>query len=117
MARKELVQLIDDLDDEVIPEGKGETITFGIDGAEYTIDLSDTNAAEFRKGLQPYVEAARTVGGRRGRPKLRAVSGGKGGRDFDIAALRAWAKSNKVDVPARGRIPQTIIDKFKAAMS
>ena len=38
-----------------------ETVTFGLDGATYDIDLSKKNAAAFRKSLARYVDAARAA--------------------------------------------------------
>jgi hypothetical protein len=46
-----------------------ETVTFGLDGNQFEIDLTAKNAAALRKALTPYVEAARKVQGRRGRPR------------------------------------------------
>ena len=31
------------------------------------------------------------------------------------AAVRAWAQSNKMDVPARGRIPKAVYEAFREA--
>ena len=36
-------------------------------------------------------------------------------RNDDIVQLREWAGSNGVEVPARGRIPQAVVDQYKAA--
>jgi nucleoid-associated protein Lsr2 len=35
------------------------TVEFGLDGVNYTIDLSDKNAGKLRKALDPYVAALR----------------------------------------------------------
>jgi len=114
MAQRTIVELIDDLDGKPIKAGTGETVTFGLEKAEYQIDLSKANAGKLRKALEPYVSAARTVGGRkRGR---RGGGRSQRRRDYDIAALRAWAASNRIDVPPHGRIPREIVEKFKAAM-
>ncbi len=43
MAQKVIVELIDDLDGEPIDAG-GETISFAVNGVEYTIDLNDAPA-------------------------------------------------------------------------
>jgi hypothetical protein len=112
MAQRVVTELIDDLDGKPIKAGAGETVTFGLENIQYEIDLSKANANKLHKALEPYVSAARTVGGtkRRGRKS-------ETGRDYDIKALRAWAASNKVAVPARGRIPAEVVEKFKAAMS
>ncbi len=54
MAKKTQVILIDDLD-----QGQAdETVTFGLDGSTYEIDLSSKNAAALRDALATYVGAA-----------------------------------------------------------
>jgi nucleoid-associated protein Lsr2 len=59
MAREVIEKLIDDL------EGgdAAETVTFGLDGVSYEIDLSRKNAAALRKALERYITAARRRGG------------------------------------------------------
>ena len=47
MARELIEKLIDDLDG----GDAAETVSFGLDGATYEIDLSKKNAAAFRKSL------------------------------------------------------------------
>ena len=57
MAQQKSVTLIDDLDG-----GKAaETITFGLDGASYEIDLSKKNATALRKAVADFVEHGRRV--------------------------------------------------------
>ncbi|MFL6098572.1 MAG: histone-like nucleoid-structuring protein Lsr2 [Actinomycetales bacterium] len=41
-----------------------ETVTFGIDGRDYEIDLSKQDAERLRATIAPYISAARRVGGR-----------------------------------------------------
>jgi hypothetical protein len=54
VAREVTETLIDDLDG-----GKAaETITLGLDGAQYEIDLSNKNATAFRKSLARFVKPA-----------------------------------------------------------
>src|SRR6478735_6339763 len=52
MAQKVQVLLVDDLDGSEATE----TVTFGLDGASYEIDLSSGNAGKLRKELAHYVE-------------------------------------------------------------
>lgn len=96
MAQRVQVVLEDDLDG-----GKAEeTVTFGLDGATYEIDLSKKNAAKLRDALAGYVGAGRRVSGRRG-----SRARGRGGRSAtDSADIRAWAKENGYEVSERGRI-------------
>ncbi|GAA2125127.1 hypothetical protein GCM10009825_01180 [Arthrobacter humicola] len=62
MARKVLVQLIDDLSG----EDAKETVRFALDGAEYEIDLSAGNAAELRGALERFISGGRRIRGASG---------------------------------------------------
>lgn len=59
MAKHVQVQLIDDLDG--VTEAT-ETVSFGLDGVAYEIDLTDRHASDLRAALTTYVGAARMVG-------------------------------------------------------
>ncbi len=101
---------IDDLDG-----GQAEdTVRFGLDGAEYEIDLSAKHAEALRKALEPYVSAARRASGsvarRPGRNGRRAATAGP-----DSTAVREWAKAQGIEVKDRGRVPAELVVKFKAA--
>ena len=62
MAQQFQVQYIDDLDGTDLGS-VAHTISFAFDGKEYSIDLSDENAAQFREVMAPYVENGRRVTG------------------------------------------------------
>ncbi|WP_328670035.1 histone-like nucleoid-structuring protein Lsr2 [Streptomyces sp. NBC_00328] len=101
MAQRVVVTLFDDIDG----SEAAETIAFGLDGKSYEIDLNRVNAEGLRKALEPYVEAGRKRS--------------KSGKAYthtaltpDPAAVRAWARSNKMDVPPRGRIPKKVYEAF-----
>lgn len=116
VAREVIERLIDDLDG----TEAAETVTFGLDGTSYEIDLSAKNAAAFRKALNRYVKAARrgSSPGRLGRAPRRSTTPSrrpKSRRDYDIAQLREWAGAHGVVVPSRGRIPQAVVDQYRAA--
>jgi hypothetical protein len=114
VAQRVVVTLFDDIDG----GEAAETVTFGLDGKTYEIDLNPANAKKLRKTLAPYVEAGRrqpsggTGGGGAGRPRAphRRTS-----LEPDPAAVRAWAQSHKMDVPARGRIPKRVYEAFREA--
>jgi hypothetical protein len=111
MAQKVQTLLIDDLDG-----GEAEsTVRFGLDGAEYEIDLSAKNAEALRKALARYVDAARRASGsaarRPGRSGRRAASAS----GPEPTAVREWAKSQGIEVKDRGRVPAELVVKFKAA--
>jgi len=120
MAQRTIVQLTDDLDGKPIPDGKGETIRFGLDRTDYEIDLTDKNAKALRDAISKYVAAARrtgNAGSRRGTGGR--GSAGRGGseasRDYDPKAVRAWAESQGIEVSQRGRVPADLIAKFQEA--
>ncbi len=118
MAQKVFTVLQDDLDG-----GRAaETISFGLDGASYQIDLSARHAARLRRELEPFIAAGRRVGGRstRARAATASTSAGVGAArgvatPADPAAVRAWAAANRVTVSPRGRIPSAVIEQFRAA--
>jgi hypothetical protein len=68
MAQRTVVRLTDDLSGVEIPSGKGETVTFSLDGRSYEIDLTAKNASGLRKALRPYIEAGRPIKNSRRRP-------------------------------------------------
>lgn len=114
MAQRTVVQLTDDLDGKPIPEGKGETIRFGLDRTDYEIDLTDKNAKALRDTLAKYVSAARRTGAgpRAGHGATRAAPDGRG---YDPKVVRAWAESQGIQVSQRGRVSADLVAKYKAA--
>src|SRR3954469_1157751 len=68
MAQRTVVQLVDDIDGTEITDNQGETVTFGIDGATYEIDLTHRNAKQLRDAVRVYIANARRIGRGRGRP-------------------------------------------------
>jgi len=108
MAQRVQVVLEDDLDG-----GKAdETVTFGLDGTTYEIDLSKKNAAKLRDALAGYVGSGRRVSGRRG---AAGRSRGRGRSASDSADIRAWAKDNGYDVSERGRISAEVRAAYNEA--
>ena len=110
MAKQVITLLTDDLDG-----GEADrTVEFGLDGVNYTIDLSEKNAGKLRKALDPFLNAATRVGRsstvspvRRGAP----ASTGRASRDQN-QAIREWANKNGYDVSERGRIPSHIVEAY-----
>jgi hypothetical protein len=116
MAQRTVIRLVDDLDDTEIVDGGGETVTFALDGRRYEIDLTNDHANEMRGALDRYVRAARKVGGRQTRVRATATGTKVAAPvDYSPQAVRAWAKANKIDVSPRGRIPQSVVARFRAA--
>jgi hypothetical protein len=117
VAQRTVVELIDDLDGKPISPGQGETVTFGLEGKEYEIDLSARNAAKLRDALAQYVSAARKVGGgssRRGRRSSASTTRVRPDKE-QTRAIRDWAQSQGYEISARGRIPANILEAYDSA--
>jgi Lsr2 len=112
MAQKYLVQLVDDLTQEPIDDGAGESVSFGLDGVSYAIDLSTENASSLRDVLAPYAAAARKSEGG-AKPKS---STAKSSPKEDLKAVRDWANANGYMVSSRGRIPADVQAAYRAAV-
>jgi len=122
VAKKIITQTIitDDFDGKEIQDGLAEELTFSFDGADYRIDLRPENSAKLRKDLEKWVAAAQKVSGRRGRPRksvaLSNASKPKPKSDKEhYAAVRTWAKSQKLKVSDRGRISTSVLAAFEEA--
>ncbi len=111
MAQKTIVQLIDDLDQGAADE----TVAFGLDGANYEIDLSTKNAAKLRDVLANYVANARRSGRSGVRPggSARRGRGVRGDRE-QTQAIREWARKNNYKIGEKGRIPAHILEAYNS---
>lgn len=107
MAQKVQTLFIDDLDG---GEAAG-TVRFGLDGTDYEIDLSAAHIDELRKALEQYVRHGRRAGGTpRRTARSRPASDG-----VDTAKIREWAKGQGIEIKNRGRVPASILDRYKTA--
>lgn len=113
MAQRVQVILEDDLDGSEADE----TVIFGLDGAEYEIDLSTANAQGLRDALASWVAVARRTGGRRKRAgqtgTARPVQSGSSGTS--TGDIRTWAQENGFEVSSRGRVSAEIRDAYEKA--
>lgn len=115
MAQKIQVLLVDDLDGGTATE----TVTFGLDGSGYEIDLSSENANKLREVLAPFVGHARRAS--RATPARVAAPGGRPARGSaridreQTQAIREWARKNGHAVSDRGRIPAAVVEAYEAA--
>lgn len=97
MAQKVETVLVDDLDGS---EAAG-SVSFGVDGRYYEIDLSAANAKELRKQMKAYIGKARAVAP----PAPRQ----------EAADIRRWAKDHGYEVSERGRIHRDVIQAYRNA--
>ena len=105
MAQKVHIVLIDDIDQ----SDAEETVTFGLDGKEFAIDLNKKNARSLRDALAPYVAHARPVSGAADGAASKAAGGAA------PSEIRAWARENGFDVPERGRVAAEVREAYAAA--
>jgi hypothetical protein len=112
MAKQVITVLTDDLDG----GDADRTLEFGLDGVNYTIDLSEKNAGKLRKALDPYLTVASRVGrtATNGRIASRAAAGTSRANRDQNQAIREWATKNGYDVSERGRIPASVVEAFHA---
>ncbi|MFN8074975.1 MAG: Lsr2 family protein [Kineosporiaceae bacterium] len=115
MAQKVQVILVDDLDGGEATE----TVTFGLDGVSYEIDLSESNAAKLRDSLAEWVGHARRAGsaksGGRTRTAVSSPSRSRGAAKPDLGAVRSWARENGFQVSDRGRVSSEVLSAYEAA--
>jgi hypothetical protein len=113
MAKATVEVLIDDLDGS---EG-AETIRLGWNGDWRELELSKKNLAALSKALDKYWDVSRPLSQdgqpRRRRRPSKAPSAGSTKRDPKV--IRAWATSNGIEVPARGRIPKDVERRYNEA--
>lgn len=109
MAQRVNVVLVDDIDD----SAAAETVTFGLDGITYEIDLNEGHAAELRDALAVWVGHGRRLGGARKRGNRTATKRTSVGSDS--GTIREWARANGHTVSDRGRIRSDIIEAFNQA--
>jgi nucleoid-associated protein Lsr2 len=109
VAQKIQTLFIDDLDGSAA-EG---TVRFGLDGAEYEIDLNAEHAQALRDALARYVGAARRANGSARRPVRNGRRPSASG--LSTTEVREWAKAQGIEVKDRGRVPADLVAKFKAA--
>ncbi|HSF36535.1 MAG TPA: Lsr2 family protein [Nocardioides sp.] len=109
MAQKVNIVLVDDLDGTEATE----TVSFGLDGTTYEIDLNDANAASLREALSGYVGHARKVAG--GGRRTRRSSGGSSSSSSNTKDVREWAKAQGMEVSERGRISADVQQAYDAA--
>lgn len=110
--KKQITQLVDDLDGSVLEPGNGTTLRFSLEGRQYEIDLSSANAEKLRGALAPFIAAGRSVAGTRSSGAGRRSTRGSSG---ELAAIRSWAQAQGFSVGDRGRISAEVRDAYERA--
>jgi hypothetical protein len=110
VAQRVSVTYACDYDDKEIPAGQQRSITFGIDGQEYEIDLCARHSERLSEAVGKFAEHARKVTVRGPRRRRRTTA-----HRQRSAEIRAWAKSSGIEVSDRGRIPGHVLAGFETS--
>ena len=111
MAQKIHIVLEDDIDGSEATE----TVTFGLDGTNYEIDLNDAHAAALRDALSTYIGHGRKVGTAPRRGRKSNATGSSTTSGPSAREIRDWARENGYDVPDRGRVSAEVREAYDAA--
>lgn len=108
MARRVMI----DIESDLSGKAPAETVEFTWNGHQYEIDLTDEERSAFQESLKEYLDHARVKVGRGRSSKTKPARTELGASP---ATVRAWARAQQIDVPARGRIPNDVYERFEAA--
>jgi hypothetical protein len=114
MAKQVITVLTDDLDG----GDADRTVEFGLDGVNYTIDLSEKNAGKLRTALDAYIANAVRVGRQTVSTRIASRSAAAGPKQTNREqnlAIREWAKKAGREISDRGRIPSEVVKAFQDA--
>lgn len=100
-------QVVEVLSD-ISGEKEASTLTYSVNGQQYSIDLTEPEAKEFHEMLAPYV-AVSAIGKRRG-PRLRSTP-------EETATIRAWAEQTGHNLTPAGRVPAETRLAYAEAMA
>ncbi|MFD9624053.1 Lsr2 family protein [Streptomyces virginiae] len=107
MAQKTVTIYLDDLTNEESPEVN--THTFALDGVTYEIDLTPDNYDKLYESLHAFISVSRKAG--------RVKTSRRRGPAVGVSAedVRAWARSQGLEVNSRGRVPALVREAYQAA--
>ena len=110
MAKKIVVEYIDDLDGTTIADDQVQTVEWSWRGVDYVIDTSATNLDKIENGkilFTTVLTNSTRIGGRRRSPVHTRRTPGPQGAAADAqerALIRDWAREHGYNVGIRGRI-------------
>jgi hypothetical protein len=120
MAQKVKIHLISDLALAEDPESQAQadvTRRFSVDGADFEIDMSESESKAFDAAMALYLEAGRLLG-RGGKPRGQGRAVSRPARErpaVDTVKVREWARENGIEIKDRGRVPGDVVAKYEAA--
>jgi hypothetical protein len=116
VARRLVVQVVDDLDGTEVSDGHVEEVFFSLDGSDYQIELRPDNAEKLRRDFSKWIHVAQRLDDVVDR-SVRKVSftSVSGPARQDLRVIRQWAAENGIPVSARGRIPAAVLAAYADA--
>lgn len=87
---------------------------FSLEGISYAGDFCEGHRQELRNCLAPFISASTQTTSASG-PVRRTLKGKKGG--FTTKDVRAWMQDQGRDVAPSGRLPNEVIEEYRAAHS
>jgi hypothetical protein len=111
MAKAMVEVLVDDLDGSEAVD----TVRLGWNGEWRELDLSKRNAAALERAVGRYWAAGRPVSASGQASRRRKTSGRSTTARRDPKVIRAWAISQGIEVPSRGRIPADVERQYNEA--
>ncbi|MEJ5920265.1 MULTISPECIES: histone-like nucleoid-structuring protein Lsr2 [unclassified Corynebacterium] len=116
MARKEVIQYIDDIDGTQLSADNLRVVRFSVNNQNYVMDLSVENAEKFTETMKPYIDAASIDEDANVARNRRTTAGAASRRARERNhMIRKWARENGYQVADRGALPKNIIDAFDKA--
>ena len=103
-----------DLPETGLPADHVNTVSFGLDGTTYEIDLSPADATALRAGLAPWVEHAHRISRPTATPTTRRRTSRTTAGTHPATTIRQWARTNGHPVSDRGRLPTTVVQAYQA---
>jgi hypothetical protein len=106
--------------DDINGDPEAITCVITVNGRGIEVDLAERSMTRLVKALEPFwavgSENAYDIQRRGiGKKKASVPKSTENGAVVDPKAVRAWAASNGVEVPSRGRIPQDVQEQYLRA--
>ena len=118
MAKKIVVEFVDDLDGASLASDDVQTVEWSWRGVDYVIDTSATNLDKIENGKIPFTRVltnSTRIGGRRRSLSAKRHTAGTNGAAADPgerALIRDWAREHGYKVGDRGRISADIVAAY-----
>jgi hypothetical protein len=90
------------------------TVTLAVDGTRVVIDLTDAEHTDLLDAVGPYLDRGRPAGSTR-RATSRTTGRATRKPRVDLAAVRAWAAEQGLQVATRGRVSAEISQAYQDA--